>query len=80
MVLKSNGAAVPLLFNSSYGIMPSVTEILPDTTAALEGGAREGSPLVLALSEEESSVRGEDNEKRKGRKKKGRNVSNVLLP
>lgn len=58
VVLKSNGAVVPLLFTSSNGITPSVTEMPPVTAAALVGGAREGSPLVLALSEEDSSVRG----------------------
>lgn len=63
VVLKSSGAVVPLLFTSSYGIMPSVTAMPPVTTAALVGGAREGSPLGLALSEEESSVRKEDTER-----------------
>lgn len=65
VVLKSKGAVVPLLVTSSYGTMASVTEMPPVATAALMGGAREGSPLVLALSEEESSVRGEDT-KREG--------------
>lgn len=72
VVLKSSGAVVPLLFISSYGIMPSVTEMPPVTIAAPVGGAREGSPLVLALSEEESSVRGEHTKRRKGRRKIGR--------
>lgn len=78
VVLKSSGAVVPLQFTSSYGIMPSVTETPPVTTAAVLGGAREGSPLGQALSEEESSVRVKDTERRNRRRKEERNVSNVF--